>query len=372
MSNCNLEFNGKAGINFMRSDNPNSNNKALYNRVYQNAMLNWPRGNNGFAEAGGGWSGGLVFSSSLNGVARGNLVYGNGGEGMISYGSAPGIQTGGTLFEKNVSMDNWSANMYFDNQANDTARQNMLFFSGYDTSSWLKKPSAGYPWDTLYKMNSGISIGDECSSSGNCSANLANIKIYNNLIVGFRLGVAEYAEGKLRNPHGLKNTLIANNTIILPPTTPPNTYTAGIFLRNNGSANHGSLIVNNIVVAFDRTEPVIWYEGVGPDPGVSIERNAYYNQESKRALWNGFLIVRKYDIKQWQQHARCDLDSFFTNPEFVDLKNLMQGSKNIYDYRDAGLMKDSPLLGTGQSLNKKFNSNLEGMPRGKKWNIGAI
>uniref|UniRef100_E6PUZ5 Right handed beta helix domain-containing protein n=1 Tax=mine drainage metagenome TaxID=410659 RepID=E6PUZ5_9ZZZZ len=178
VSNCNLEFNGKAGVNFMAMQgNANANNQVLYSRVANNVLLNWPRGNNGFADAGGGWSGGLAFTNSLNGVARGNVVYDNGGEGIISYGSSPGTPTGGTLFEQNVAFDNWSVNMYFDNQPNDIARQNILFNHPMNTNDWLKPPSAGYPWNQLYKYSVGLMLADEYNSSGG-SANLANTQVY--------------------------------------------------------------------------------------------------------------------------------------------------------------------------------------------------
>jgi hypothetical protein len=271
-------------------------------------------------------------------------------------------------------MDNWSANMYFDNQPNDIARNNALYFSGYDTGMWLKPPQAGYPWSALFKFNAGISIGDECASSGAnpCTANLANTQIYNNLIVGFRLGVAEYAEGKLSNPHGLKSTLIANNTIILPSVAPPNTYTAGLFLRDNGTANADSAIVNNVVYAFGRSEPVIWYQGLGPDPGVFIDHNAYFNASTSHAFWNGFLLVDKYDLVQWQRDVKADAHSLFEAPKLADVKRLMSGGLAPYNYRDAKPALGSPLLGSGQSLSSTFDTNFDGAQRRGAWTIGAF
>jgi hypothetical protein len=371
VSNCNLEFNGKAGINFMAMQgNANANNQALYNRVYQNSMLNWPRGNNGFADAGGGWSGGLAFSGSLNGVARGNVVYDNGGEGIISYGSGGGAQTGGTLFEQNVSMDNWSVNMYFDNQPNDIARQNILISHPMNTADWLKPPSAGYPWNGLYKFDAGLMLADEYNSSGG-SANLANTQVYDNLIVGARIGIRDYSEGALTNPHGLKNTLIANNTIILPATTPPNTYTAGIYLQDNGTANTNSKIVNNVVYAFDNTEPVIWYAGTGPIPGVTINNNDYYNPGMDTTFWEGLNTVNNLTFAQWKQQTGADAQGLFADPKLVGVTQFQATGDTPYDYHNAMPTSGSPVLGQG-AAQSGFSTNLTGAAWNGAWNIGAF
>ncbi|SCC91330.1 hypothetical protein THIX_10371 [Thiomonas sp. X19] len=381
VSNCNAQFNDKAGINFMAIGGDganNANNQALYNRVYQNAMLNWPRGNNGFASSSGGWSGGLVFTNSLNGLARGNVVYDNGGEGIISYGSAPGVQTGGTVFEQNVSMDNWSANMYFDNQPNDIARQNILYFSGYNQSDWIHPYDPNvYPWSTMYKFNSGISIGDECGSSGAnpCTANLANTQIYNNLIVGFRVGIAEYWEGNAMltssSQHGLKNTLIANNTIVMPPTTPPGTYAIGLYLWDNGANNYNSQVVNNLIVGFDKTEPVIWYQGTGADPGVSINNNAYWNAGYANTFNLGFNQVANDTFAQWQAASGNDAQGMFGNPMLTNLGALGNPSAAPYSYLNAVPAAGSPLIGKGQTL-AAFSTNLAGAVRSGPWTIGAF
>ena len=392
VSNCNAQFNIKGGISFMAMQgNANANNQALYNRVYQNAILNWPRGNNGYAYSGGGWSGGLVFTNSLDGVARGNVVYDNGGEGIISYGSSPGTTTGGTVFEQNVSMDNWSANMYFDNQPGDIARQNLIYFSGYDPSTWIHAYDPNtYPWSTMYKYNAGIGLGDECGSSGAnpCTANLANIQVYDNLIVGFRIGIEEYWEGNAmqQNPtaqqHGLKNVLIANNTIILPPTTPPGTYSIGLYLWNNttpsgGNPNTNSFVLNNLIVGFDNTEPVIWYQGTGADPGVTVNYNAYWNAGATNVFNLGFSTVANDTLAQWQAASGNDAKGLFANPQLANLAALVDpGYPNTpvstaYSYLNAAPSAGSPLLGAGMALSQ-FSTNLTGAPRTGAWSIGAF
>ena len=373
VSNCDLEFNGKAGVNFMAMQgNANANNQVLYSRVHDNVLLNWPRGNNGFASAGGGWSGGLAFSESLNAVARGNVVYDNGGEGIISYGSGGGATTGGTLFEQNVAFDNWSVNMYFDNQPNDIARQNILFDHPMDPSTLMYPPtSSQWSSGTPYKYTVCLMLADEYNSS-NGPANLANTRVYDNLMAGCRIGIRDYSEGALTNPHGLKNTLIANNTIILPPTTPAGTYTAGLYLQDNGSANTGSQIVNNVVVGFDNTEPVLWYEGTGAVPGVRIDNNAYDNPGAANTFWEGLNSVSQLTFAQWQSAAGADAHGMFANPQLVGVTQFQASGSTPYDYRNAMPASGSPLLGKGASLATYFTTDLAGASFASGWNIGAF
>ena len=406
VSDCVSEFNTKGGINFMGNGAiANSGNQALDNLVYMNAMHNWPRGNNGFAFSGGGWSGGLVFTDSLNGLARGNIVANNGGEGIISYGSSPGTATGGTVFEQNVSMNNWSTNMYFDNQPNDIARQNIVYFSGYDPSTWIQPydPST-YPWNTMYKFNAGISIGDECGSSGAnpCTANLANTQVEDNLIVGFRIGIAEYWEGNamLQNPtnlqHGLKNTLIANNTIILPTIAPPGTYSIGLYLWNNTTStganpNTNSFVLNNLIVGWSSptsadSQNVIWYQGNGADPGVTVNNNAYWNPNFANTFNLGFNSTVVNDtFSQWQAASGNDAKGLFTDPGLTNLQAMLDpGYPNTpvstpYDYHNAIPQSGSPILGKGMNLSAfsaipgdAFGTNLSGQSRGANWSIGAF
>ncbi|HSN21251.1 MAG TPA: hypothetical protein VLS49_11270, partial [Usitatibacter sp.] len=136
VDSCDIKFNGKAAVSFMvdSASTVNSDNAVIYSHAYHNVLLNWPRGNNGYMEAGGGWPGTIVWDTNLRPVARGNVVHMNGGEGIISYGTASGHSSGSALFEQNVAYDNWSVNMYFDNQPNNVARQNLLFNHPPDSS----------------------------------------------------------------------------------------------------------------------------------------------------------------------------------------------------------------------------------------------
>ncbi|OIQ76882.1 hypothetical protein GALL_414330 [mine drainage metagenome] len=271
-----------------------------------------------------------------------------------------------------MAFDNWSVNMYFDNQPNDIARQNILFDHPMDPNTLFYPPtSSQWSSGTPYKYSVCLMLADEYNSSGG-PANLANTRVYDNLMAGCRIGINEYSEGALTTPHGLKNTLIANNTIILPPTTPSGTYTAGIHLQDNGSANTGSSIVNNVVYAFDNTEPVIWYEGTGKVPGVTMDYNAYFNPGMSAAFWEGSNAVSQLTFAQWQQTAGADAHGLFADPQLAGVTQFQATGTVPYDYRNAMPVSGSPLIGKGQSLASYFSTNLAGASFSSGWNIGAF
>ena len=369
----NIKFNAKSAVSFQL--NGATDNAVLYSHVYQNTLLNWPRGNNGFAEAGGGWAGGIAWSGNLRPLARGNIVHMNGGEGIISYGTWAGKPSGSALFEQNVVYDNWSVNMYFDNQPNDVARNNIIYNHPVDTSTWLYSNNT-WPWNDLYKFSVCLMLADEENSSDatNNYANLNGTQVYNNLIAGCRIGIRDYSEGNANSIkyHGLKNTLIANNTIILPATPLPNTSTMGIFLQDNTTPsgtnrNVNSVIQNNIVYGFGNA-PLIWIQNQKALSGVSMDRNVYFSPQSETAfgleatkpragrpavLWE-FVASKARSLLGWGapvpfhewQALGLDLHGQFMDPLLVNAAAFQAGPGVPYDYRHAQLRSGSPASAT--------------------------
>ncbi len=372
VSNCVSEFNAKAGIAFMEMQgNANSGNQALYNLVYQNVLLNWPRGNNGYANAGGGWSGGLVFSYTLNGVARGNVVYDNGGEGIISFGQYGGTPaTGGTLFEQNVAFDNWSMDMYISGQPNGVARQNILFNHPMDPATLMYPPSSSQ-WSTgsPYKFTVCFSLSDEYEAATNGVPVPINTQVYDNLMAGCRVGIMEYAEGSPTIAlHTLKNALIANNTIILPPTTPAGTYTAGLYFLNNQTPDTNTVVANNVIYAFDKTEPVVMMEGQAPLPGVTFSNNIYYNAATPNAFATAPSGSSWLTFAQWQAAGEDTSGSRFTNPQLVGVNQFQAQASTFYntglspyDPLNAAPAAGSAVIGAGIALSP-FSLSLSATP----------
>jgi hypothetical protein len=371
---CNIKFNGKAGVAFQGAGDVD--NAVLYSHIYHNVLLNWPRGNNGNAEAGGGWAGATVWYANLRPLARGNVVHMNGGEGILSYGTVAGKTSGSALFEQNVVYDNWSVNMYFDNQPNDVARNNIIFNHPVDTSTWLKTGSS-WPWNEMYKYTVCLMLADEQNSSDSTGnyANLANTKVYNNLIAGCRIGIRDYSEGSTTvKYHGLKNTLIANNTIIMPAAALPNTETMGIFLQDNttpGGANRntGSVVQNNVIYGSAST-PLIWIENTKALSGVTLGNNVYYNGKYATPFRIGFDSVQNVNFATWLSQTGADSLSVFKDPLLVNAAAFQAAGTAPYDYTKADLQSSSPARGMGKAQSA-FSNNLPGAVR-SVWNASAF
>ena len=353
IDSCDIKFNGKAAVSYLSGSGlSNNDNAVLMSHAYHNVLINWPRGNNGAAEDGGGWPGTVVWDTNLRPVARGNVVHMNGGEGIITYGTASGLSSGSALFEQNVSYDNWSVNMYFDNQPNDVARNNFLFNHPPDTSNFLYV-SNSYPYDSLEKYTVCLMLADEQNSSDSTGgfANLSGTQVYNNVLAGCRISIRDYSEGTqaIAN-HGLKNTLIANNTIVMPFNTFTNSDTFGIYLQDNGTKSTGSSIVDNIVYGFN-SDPLVASEKNGTIPGVAIDYNEYYSAAA-HPFMAGFNTVVSMTFTQWKTAMSADTNSLFADPLLVDVTAFRATAASVptYDFNNARITGSSPAVGAGTSL----------------------
>jgi hypothetical protein len=392
VEDCDIKFNGKAGVVFQSDGTPGlefTDNSVLNSRIYHNVLTNWPRGNNFNAEAGGGWPGALGWAGNMRPLARGNLVYMNGGEGIITYGTTAGKQSGSALFEQNVAYDNWSVNMYFDNQPNNAARNNILFNHPIDynpvTTNFLYV-GPEYPYNQLGKFAACLMLADEQNSSDSTNnyANLANSKVYNNLIAGCRIGIRDYGEGATTSLyHGMKNTLIANNTIIMPsnPNAFPNTGgTFGIFLQDNTTPsgtnrNMGSVIANNIIVGYNN-DPLIFSARTGAIVGITLQNNLYFSPSAK-PFGSGNAVVSTYNFTQWKTNVGAGQEngSLFTDPLLENVSHFQTAGPAPYLFGNARPKTSptaSPALGAGASQAATFANNIELAPRGATWNIGVF
>ncbi len=368
IESCDVKFNGKQGISFLSEGGvpPSTDDAVITSRVYHNVLVNWPRGNNGFAESGGGWPGALSFSYVLRPIARGNLVHFNGGEGVLAYGTDAGWPSGKALFEQNIIVDNWSVNLYFDNQPDDVARSNIIFNHPPDPNSYLYV-SDQEPWSVLEKYTVGIMLADEENSSDatNDYANLAGAQVYNNLIAGCRIGIRDYSEGDAHTNkhHGLKNALIANNTIIMPFAKLKNTDTMGIFLQDNAGRNVDTVIQNNLVYGFN-DDPVIWTESSKGLPGITLDNNVYFSSAAKPFRRS----ETSSDFAGWRAQMASDAHGVFADPQLVDVAHFRGPAP--YDWRKADLGPSSPARGVG-APQSAFATNLANVKR-DAWNAGAF
>jgi hypothetical protein len=250
----------------------------------------------------------------------------------------------------------------------------------------------------MYKYTVCLMLADEQNSSDSTGhyANLANTQVYNNLIAGCRIGIRDYAEGATAiQHHGLRNTLIANNTIVLPAGAPGGAI--GLYLQDNatpGGANRnaGSLIQNNLIVGADDS-PLVWIAANEPPAGIVLDHNLYhapkpdsafrlgagrpratriealkeYATSLARRLWRGDL--GELSFKDWQA-AGFDAQGRFAEPRLSNPGGLRPVPGASYDYRAAVPKAGSPALGMGVPQ-PTFRNNLVGDIR-HAWSAGAL
>ena len=385
---CNVKFNSKSGISFQAIGGKQaSDNAVVYSHVYHNVLSNWPRGNSGYAVSGGGWPGALGWAGNLRPLARGNIVHMNGGEGIISYGSSVGVNTGSALFDQNVSYDNWSVNMYFDNQPTSVARNNLIFNHPVDynlaTTNFIYVGSP-FPYDQLGKYNTCLLLADEQNSSDSTNgyANLDASRVYNNLLAGCRIGIGDYGEGAITSlNHGLKNTLIANNTIIMPSQSFPNTGGVfGMLLQDNTSPsginkNTRTVIANNLVVGYNN-DFLIYSKRTGAITGITLKNNLYWSNAAK-PFGSGDSVVATYDLAGWKTNTANETNSVFANPQLENAAHFQSPGTHAYLYRNAIQKTGSPAIGAGTSAIGAFTGtytvDFALQPRDASiWNMGAF
>jgi Right handed beta helix region len=376
IESCNIKFNGKAAVSFFGDSGiPAVDNAVLTSHIYQNVLGNWPRGNNYNAEAGGSWPGTVAWSGNLRPLARGNIVHMNGGEGIATYGSF-GQPSGSALFEQNVVYDNWSVNMYFDNQPNNVARNNFLFNNPPRSDDMLF--TGRHPYNSLEKYTVCLMLADEQTSSNSTNnyANLNGSQVYNNLIAGCRIGIRDYSEGSAAQKyHGLKNTKIVNNTIIMPTHRFDNASVYGIYLQDNKTPsgiqrNFNTVIQNNIVYG-SQNDSLISIGTIGSLDGIRLSHNLFFSTNSnwigKAKTWmrNGYAGLR-------QPHAsNKDEQGLNSDPELVGVQHFLQSQILPFDHAQADLKSNSPARNAGVAQDFTPSVNFRLVPR-TGWNIGAF
>ncbi|MCU1281145.1 MAG: Parallel beta-helix repeat protein [bacterium] len=370
---CDIKFNGGGGISFDAggSDVTVAHNTVVNTRIWMNVLVNYPRFNNSFT--GGGWPGGLGWHNQSFALAQGNLVYGNGGEGIVDYGT-PGSGgsahlSQGNQIRNNVVFDNFSVNIYLDNTQDVTIDENFVFDHPRDiaqTFDGLFAASSGYDQDFGKRLTpSGISLADEPGSSFDGAAHLSDITVTNNIFAGVPFGFVDYDDGTQGTVHGLKNCLIANNTFVLAPQAPPGQTLYGWRHEYTGSkdASANSLVQNNIVAVAGAGSHFVEMNGAGT--GIAADHNLY----SGGGVWLTSDLSQTFVA--WEAaHSGWDVHSLNADAMLEDPAEFTQPQKLIYDWAKARPKAGSPTLTAG-TTQAKFNGDFTGARR-KSWDIGAL
>ena len=348
---CKIVFNTRAGISigppYPSSGTGSVGDQVLYNLVHDNVLENWPRGNNGYYSW-GGWPGHVVAYQCYQCLFQGNIVYHGGGEGILNYGSQSGITVGSNVVRQNVVYDNWSVEIYFDNQPNDTAEENFVFSHPKAT---VQGDLLGY-WDKGVRLLNavGISMADETNSNRDGLTELANTAVINNIIVNSSIAIGDGCDGaRACSTHALINTNISNNTIILPPYAYADSAAYGLRIHEILAKNRGSHIERNLVCGDgDSGNVLFFYDDQkirfrilsflgNPQPkmsGISSDLNRYSLSSGTRAFVYG--SGRAIDLSVWRMRTGQDRHSAFSSSEYCPshMHTITEGSVPVYKPTD--------------------------------------
>lgn len=341
---CTFKFNGLAGISVYSEGEASKNNQVIKNRVYYNVMGNWPRGR----YKTGGWGSGAGSGGASGTQFIGNIVCNNGGEGILAYKGE-----GGTIIRDNIVYDNWSVNIYIDNQPNGTIEKNLVFCHKPDKNDLYNNgddtPADNKNFRRLRAI--GIMTADE-DYGLNPPANLNNILIANNIIIGCRMGLSHY--GQAQNS-GLKNVSVTNNTIIVPNARGVDEEYIGIKVPYNNGNNLNTIYRNNIVYA---SHPQTYLSVVETNPlgsgnilsGVTFDRNLWYHSSREKPFNIGPIWTNNFttDFIGWQKINPTDS---YADP----MLNNVAG----YSIESASPKPGSPAISAGLSIGADFTQKNE-------------
>jgi len=348
---CKIEFNGGGGITLgaASDDEATVGDQILYNLVHDNVLENWPRGNNDYCW--GGWPMHVGAFKCYQCLYEGNIVYHGGGEGILNYGSATGVATGSNTVKQNVIYDNWSTEIYFDNQAYDTAEENFTFSH--------PRPMSPDPGDLLGYWDKGarglnapgVSLSDE-GQSGPGAAN-AYSTVTNNIIINSFNPINDGCDGASAcATHALKYATITHNTIIMTPYAFNDSSQYGLHFGYNGGMNSGSTVNNNVVVSFGQSDDIMFDYDICPSTGIcafkamqgiAANNNIYFRTTDATSATMGSSAAfldggEKYvDFPTWQSQSGQDADSSFADPGLFDILQF-QGTATaapVYDPKNA-------------------------------------
>lgn len=356
---CTLRFNGKTGASFQSySSNTGQYVDFLKNRVYCNCLHNWPLG--AFNCHYGGWAMGLQMQIP-NCTFRGNYVYDNHGEGIGAYGIS---SDSNAIIEDNISLNNWSMNIYVDCAAGPTTiRRN---FSYWDSSYTRKRIVSGCIEESVRKKISPscIGMGDENGSCSSAQSDYQNV--YANLFINTR-GMWNEAQSTGSN---WKYWNFYNNTTIQPNVN-PNTYgddlcQAYCMWGNPTSSN----LKNNIAVSqYNHPYAMIHDFATSSVSGLTADYNVYNASTASPFYFNS----ANRNFAGWKSASGQDANSLFQDPALNNTSYSSTRRTEILALTGIDIRTWAPTVSTpnGTSLSSPYNTDFDENTR-TNFTMGAI
>ncbi len=291
--------------------------------VYNNGLVNWPRGSNGWPHA-------IISWQSQNVRILGNQIHDNHGEGV-----GPFSGSSNWVISDNEVFDNWSVNIYIDSSAdNHIVRRNLV----YNTGKYGKTGNNNSDGIRIANEDADCQTGTEDPTPA-----ISNVRVVNNIVINTGGGIRQFAYGDpgycnrgLRSY--LKNSLIANNTVL------------------NSTSNNG--VGDGIIV------------GTGAD-NVRVVNNIVYQDELAVYGAQGAGVVVQNNLLSGVSSLRVGSEisvsgMVYGNPGFA--------SGTGYAAQNYKLQASSPAVNKGLTLTGQVALDYEGAkrPQGGAYDIGAF
>jgi hypothetical protein len=377
---CDVKFNGGGGIFFAvaSGDLSVTGNSVTYTRIWMNVLDNWPRFNN--HNSGGGWPSALSWYSQSNALSQGNVIYQNGGEGHIFWGTEGSGTTAhvstNNVARNDVIFDNFSVNFYVDNTQGARLEQSFVFTHPRDASQTfdnLFTISNGYNSDWGKKITPiSVSLADEPGSAFDSQAHLSNITVVNNIFAGGKFGFLDYDDGTSTVHHGLKSCNIYNNTWVLGSQALPGQNGYGWHHLFGGPDSSSSSFIENNVFVVSSGDRFLEMGVSGAGPGITNDYNLYSGSgvffEDASGTSESF-TAWKSAHSSWDQHSQNTGALLTDTTEFSQTVQ----QKLIYDWSKAMPQTGSPAIGAGVNLSGQLPTDFTGSPRANaSYTLGAL
>lgn len=262
----------------------------------------------------------LAFIETTDGVARGNILYNNYGEGLVAGRASERI-----VLEDNVVYDNYHENLYLNSTIDPLVRRNLVFCT--DDPAFRRKASA-----IFYTSAPGIMTRDEAfvDLGGGFPLSSGQI-ITNNIVVGCSVN---FGVGFQRTGGGLNDALVANNVFANARGQSANNVN-NIHLDDR-AVYVNSRFINNLIL---QTSPgaILRVQGANVDfTTFTVAHNLYYSAASGGSLPTSWFPG--------------EIGRVIGNPNLEDPTPPLPAMGQTVDPTDYRLTYASPALDAGQAL----------------------
>lgn len=293
--------------------------KVIGSVIMNSSMKNYPRGSRAID-----WGGGLAIWSANDSVISNNRIFNNHGEGIILMGHRDSIFSGmrgpqNITITGNTVYDNWSQNILLDYTGNSLIDGNFVYVSG------LQPPVPDGDMTALKRNNpTGITLAEEYDF-GQPNDLIAN-RLTNNIVLNCRPGIKYWwdtnAYSYYQSTPGLKETLIANNTVV---NTVSDALDYRIALYLDEGAHTATTLSNNLILqTAGGTGYYLFYfhpsGAASKSEGFAFDHQLWYHQSMAAPFnWKN----TQYDFPGWMDlpksdGASVDNQSLYDRPELVN------------------------------------------------------